>query len=100
MSLNYEYIFISVGHAFSLAWDQFDNAARVAALGAGMVTPAKRLRPPTLAKRLEMLATSAAMREHCAQLAAHFLPRPDLSGICTEIDRLVGATVAGGADAC
>jgi len=79
------------------AWDQFDNGARVAALGAGMVTPAKRLRPRTMAKHLEALATSAAIGERCAQLAAHFPPRPDASGICMEIDRLVGATMAGGA---
>lgn len=76
------------------AWDQFDNGARVAALGAGRVVPAKRLRPGTLAKSLETLATSAAVRDRCAQLAAHFLPRPDLTAICMEIDRRMGAATA------
>ena len=71
------------------AWDQFDNGARVAALGAGMVTPAKRLRPRTLAASLETLATSAAIHASCAEIAARFDPHPNPLALCTEIDRLV-----------
>ncbi|MDQ2989949.1 MAG: glycosyltransferase, partial [Pseudomonadota bacterium] len=35
------------------AWDQFDNGARIAALGAGMVIHAQRLRPRALARTLQ-----------------------------------------------
>jgi rhamnosyltransferase subunit B len=78
------------------AWDQFDNGARVAALGAGRVTPVNRLRPRTLAASLETLATSAAIHARCAQLAAHFDPRPDPAALCTEIDRCVRKAMSHG----
>jgi rhamnosyltransferase subunit B len=79
------------------AWDQFDNGARVAALGAGIVTPVKRLRPRTLAASLETLATSAAIRARCAQVAARFNPGPDPGAVCREIDRVVRAAMTRGA---
>jgi rhamnosyltransferase subunit B len=77
------------------AWDQFDNGARVAALGAGMVTPVKRLTPRTLAKSVETLATSAAIHARCAQLAAHFDSVADPGAVCSEIDRVVRGTMSG-----
>ncbi|MDB5918172.1 MAG: glycosyl transferase family protein [Massilia sp.] len=75
------------------AWDQFDNGARVAALGAGRVIAARRLRPRALAASLETLATSAAIHARCARLAARFDPRPDPGALCTEIDRFVKKTM-------
>jgi rhamnosyltransferase subunit B len=71
------------------AWDQFDNGARIVALGAGMVTPAKRLHPRKLARSLQTLATSDAIRARCSQLAAHFIPPHDASALCREVERLV-----------
>ena len=71
------------------AWDQFDNGARIAALGVGMATPAKRLRPRKLARSLETLATSEAVRGRCAQLAAHCTPRADAVALCRQIERFV-----------
>lgn len=71
------------------AWDQFDNAARVVALGAGMGTPAKRLRPRELARDMEALATSDAIRARCAQLAARFIAPRDPAALCREIECLV-----------
>lgn len=71
------------------AWDQFDNGARVASLGVGMVTLAQRLRPPKLARDLEALATSDAIRARCAQLAARFISPHDTTALCTEIERVV-----------
>ena len=71
------------------AWDQFDNGARVAALGAGMVSPAKGLRPRTLAASLETLATSDVIHARCAELAARFDPRPDPTALCMEIERML-----------
>jgi len=71
------------------AWDQFDNAARVVALGAGMATPAQRLRPRKLARDMEALATSDAIRARCAQLAARFIAPHDPAALCREIEHVV-----------
>jgi rhamnosyltransferase subunit B len=54
-----------------LAHDQFDNAARVAALGAGRVLPATRLNPARLERSLAALLSSPAS-ERCHALAAQF----------------------------
>lgn len=71
------------------AWDQFDNGARVTALGAGVVMPAARLRPRKLARRLEALLTSDAVGARCAHLAARFTAAHDPAALCREIERLV-----------
>ena len=71
------------------AWDQFDNGARIASLGVCMVTPAKRLQPRKLARSLQTLATSDAIRVRCSQLAAHFTPHQDSAALCREVERLV-----------
>jgi rhamnosyltransferase subunit B len=74
------------------AWDQFDNGARVAALGVGMVVPARRLHPRTLARTLQALATSGDMRARCLRYAAHCKPPHDPAGLCSEIERFVMAS--------
>lgn len=74
------------------AWDQFDNGARIASLGVGMVIPAKRLRPRKLARSLQNLYTSETVRAQCSLLASRFLPPHDPVGLCREIERLVRAT--------
>ena len=73
------------------AWDQFDNGARIASLGVGMTTPAKRLRPRKLARSLQTLANSDAIRARCSQFAAHFTPNQDPAALCREIERLLRA---------
>jgi rhamnosyltransferase subunit B len=55
-----------------LAHDQFDNAARVAALGAGRVLPASRLTPARLERSLGLLLSSSTIATRCGALAAHF----------------------------
>lgn len=74
------------------AWDQFDNGARIASLGIGMVIPVKRLRPRKLARSLQNLYTSESVRAQCSLLASRFLPTHDPVGLCREIERLVQAT--------
>ncbi len=74
------------------AWDQFDNGARIASLGAGMVTPAKRLRPRKLARSLQALYTSETIRAQCSLLASRFIPSHDPIALCREVERLVLAT--------
>lgn len=73
------------------SWDQFDNAARVAALGAGRVIRAKRLRPHALARSLDALCASGAIRAQCAQVAARFAPVHDPLALCQEVERRVQA---------
>ena len=74
------------------AWDQFDNGARVASLGVGMVIPAKRLRPRKLARSLQNLYTSETIRAQCSLLASRFMPPHDPIALCREVERLVLAT--------
>lgn len=71
------------------AWDQFDNGARMALLGAGMVIPAKRLQPRTLARNLQTLATSDAIRTRCSQLASHFISPHDPIALCRKVESMV-----------
>ena len=73
------------------AWDQFDNGARIASLGVGMVIPAKRLRPRKLARSLQNLYTSETIRAHCSLLASRFIPAHDPSALCREVERLLRA---------
>ncbi|MGB0127674.1 MAG: nucleotide disphospho-sugar-binding domain-containing protein [Rhodocyclaceae bacterium] len=71
------------------AWDQFDNAARVAALGAGMVLPAARLRPNRLADGLDALTRGDTFAARCSLLASRFSPAHDLKALCRQVERLV-----------
>jgi rhamnosyltransferase subunit B len=73
------------------AWDQFDNGARIALLGVGMVIPAKRLRPRKLARSLQNLYTSETIRAQCLLLASRFIPAHDPSALCREVERLLQA---------
>jgi rhamnosyltransferase subunit B len=68
------------------AWDQFDNGARIAALGAGLTIPAQRLRPRKLARHLQALAASDAIRVRCAQLAENLSAPRDATALCEEME--------------
>jgi len=68
------------------AWDQFDNGARIAALGAGMVIPAQRLRPRNLAQSLQKLYASDDIRAQCSILASRFTPSHDPVSLCREVE--------------
>ncbi|MDH4418260.1 MAG: glycosyltransferase [Acidovorax sp.] len=71
------------------AWDQFDNGARIASLGAGMVTPATRLRSRKLAHSLQILTTSDTIRARCSQLAIRFMPPHEPTTLCQEVEQFV-----------
>lgn len=78
------------------AWDQFDNAARIASLGAGLVIPARQLRPRKLARSLQNLYASETIRTQCTLLASRFsLPHKPVD-LCREVERLVMATRSDG----
>lgn len=79
------------------AWDQFDNGARIASLGAGRVIAAKRLRARTLARVLDTLASSEAVRSRCAEIARRFVPPHDPAVLCREIERQLNVARYAGA---
>lgn len=72
-----------------LAWDQFDNGARAAELGAGAVIPAKKLGARKLVDGIRSLLTSERVRAGCGQVAGRFTPRHDPVALCAEIERRV-----------
>jgi rhamnosyltransferase subunit B len=74
------------------AWDQFDNGARVAALGAGLVLPARKMRTRPLTRALQTLLTSVRVRTSCEVVAERFSLPPDPVGLCAEIERRVAVT--------
>jgi rhamnosyltransferase subunit B len=74
------------------AWDQFDNGARVAALGAGLVLPARRMRTRPLTRALQTLLTSGRVRKSCEVVAERFSSPPDPVWLCAEIERRVAVT--------
>jgi rhamnosyltransferase subunit B len=73
------------------AWDQFDNGARIAALGVGLMVPAKRLKPAKLAQSLQALCGSESIRAQCAVIAARFKPAHDPTEFCREVDGFLQA---------
>ena len=64
------------------AHDQFDNAARVTALGAGFTLPATRLSAARLAYSLRRVLSSRALAVNCRALASRFAPHPDIDPLC------------------
>ena len=71
-----------------LAYDQFDNGARVAALGAGLVLRHARLSARSLENKLLELGSSAAIARQCRAIAERMSGEPSLGGV---IDALLGA---------
>ncbi|MFA7269204.1 MAG: glycosyltransferase [Sterolibacterium sp.] len=72
-----------------MAFDQFDNAARVEAMGVGFGLPQARLNRRSLRRRLAMLLGSESILENCRRAAAYF-NNPDPSRLVAEMieDRL------------
>ena len=79
---------------FPLAHDQFDNAARVAALGAGTSLRASRPDAARLTRALRHVAGNAAMAERCRAIAGHFVAEQPLPGLCARLEALA-ASAAG-----
>jgi rhamnosyltransferase subunit B len=80
------------------AWDQFDNGARIAALGVGQVIPARKLHPRTLARSLNALCNSESIRAQCARQATHFDSPYDPVALCTEIEHALLQVVNSGGE--
>lgn len=69
-----------------LAFDQFDNGARVAALGAGLVLRGRRLSAPGLAQKLRQLTTSETIARQCRAMAARMEGEPGLDSVLDALE--------------
>ncbi len=77
-----------------LAYDQFDNGARVARLDAGRVLAGWRARPRRLALTLAALLRSDAIRTGCAAVAAR-IAADEPARVVIEIEALLGLMPTG-----
>jgi rhamnosyltransferase subunit B len=64
------------------AHDQFDNAARIQALGVGLILPAAQLSAVRLTHRLRRLLSSPAVAAKSRALASRLGTEPDFSPLC------------------
>jgi rhamnosyltransferase subunit B len=71
-----------------LAHDQFDNAARVEALGAGLVLRASRLNAVRLEHSLRCLLAAPLMVAHCRAAALKFDREPNMDELCQVLTAL------------
>ena len=67
-----------------MAHDQFDNGARVAALGIGVSIGRQRYRATTVTKALAQLLSSDSVKVNCREIAARFVD--PAQALCAQID--------------
>ncbi len=75
-----------------LAYDQFDNGARVAALGAGLVVRHSRLTVTRLLAQITQLLASPVIAAQCASLRSRMASAPELDPVVDAISVLVSKT--------
>ncbi|MBM3473352.1 MAG: glycosyltransferase [Armatimonadetes bacterium] len=71
------------------AFDQPDNARRLAALGVGRVLPPRRFRGPAVAGELEALLASTQVADRCRDLAQRIAADDPIPRTCELIEDLV-----------
>jgi rhamnosyltransferase subunit B len=71
-----------------LAHDQFDNAARVRALGAGASLAAWRLNGARLVQALRQLLGDESLPARCRVISQRFAPEPALHGLCARLEAM------------
>jgi rhamnosyltransferase subunit B len=75
-----------------LAHDQFDNGARVEALGVGLSLPAARLNTRRLVAGLEALLDDDGLRARCRAVAANFGGDAGVGEVVTALETLAHST--------
>ena len=75
-----------------MAFDQFDNGARVQSLGAGLVLRHDRLSAASLTQALERLIASSYISIQCDALSTHLSPEPDLDTVLDAISNSISKT--------
>ena len=73
-----------------LAHDQFDNGARIEALGVGLALPATRLTTRRLLAALERLLDDAGLRARCRAVAGNFAGDEGVEAVVRALEGLVG----------
>jgi rhamnosyltransferase subunit B len=73
-----------------LAHDQFDNAARVTALGAGLSLHAQRLDTSRLAQALTQLVGNPQMTARCRAVSLRFEDADPMQALCARLEALAG----------
>jgi UDP:flavonoid glycosyltransferase YjiC (YdhE family) len=73
-----------------LAFDQFDNAARVRKLGVGTMIPKRWFRAPMIAQRVQGLLNSSDVNTQCQRMMNHFRGRDPLGESCHLIETTIG----------
>jgi rhamnosyltransferase subunit B len=71
-----------------LAHDQFDNAARVAALGVGASLAASKLGDVRLARALRQVLGDEQLTERCREIRRRFTSGQVLRGLCARLEAL------------
>ena len=71
------------------AHDQFDNGARIQALGVGRAMPASRLRAGALARVLDGLVSSPSVKAACRVVANRFAAQASNDALCQRIEALM-----------
>jgi rhamnosyltransferase subunit B len=71
-----------------LAHDQFDNAARVTALGVGAALPAARLDEQRLVRRLGALLDAHGLATRTRTVAGRFTSQAGLDRMCAALEEL------------
>ena len=71
-----------------LAHDQFDNAARVVAMGAGASLHAARVTPARMAHALQKVVGNPQVAAQSAALAARFAGQGGVDGVCARLETL------------
>jgi len=74
-----------------LAHDQFDNAARVVALGAGASLHARRVTPTRMAAALQQVVGNPQVDSQAAAVAARFTAPDTLAALCGRLEDLARA---------
>ena len=69
-----------------LAFDQFDNAARVRKLGVGTMIPKRWFRAPVIAQRVQSLLNSSDVKTQCRKMMNYFPGKDPLGEICHLIE--------------
>ena len=69
-----------------LAFDQFDNAARVHRLGVGTMIPRRSFHAPLIAQRLQDLLTSQTGKAHRQSVSSHFANIDPITESCKLIE--------------
>jgi UDP:flavonoid glycosyltransferase YjiC (YdhE family) len=73
-----------------LAFDQFDNAARVKKLGVGTMIPKRAFRAPVIAQHVQGLLNSSDVNSQCQRMMNHFRGRDPLGESCHLIETTIG----------